>query len=286
MSAHQLAAIFALSFVLAPSALAAEPATDLVLRPWVDGPLTASTLAYTLVTFLDDETPFVEQAPFPEPGLGMDQRWVGLPEIDDGGPALLSDIVGLYPSFAMPVAMGVLGGLHSEDGGAGPRLARAGSWFVVGTQAVTINATLTHVVKHAVRRPRPYAYGEAWQAEYQAALDAGEPVECDPQLSFYSGHTSAAGAWSFALAHTLSITNDWSWQARTVPYLAATGITAWTGVLRVRAHKHFPSDVLVGGLAGAAVGILVPELHRSDRLGLATSATLDGTPTVGISGVW
>ncbi len=286
MAAHRLAALLALSLCLTPSALAAEPPADLVLRPWIDGPVTASTLAYTLVTFMDDETPWVEQATFPEPGLAIDRPWAGLPEISGEGPALLSDIVGLYPSFAMPLALGAMGAFQPEDGGAGPRLARAGSWFVVGTQAVTINATLTHVVKHAVRRPRPYSYGEAWQAEHQAALDAGEPVDCEAQLSFYSGHTSAAGAWSFALAHSMSITHDWSWQVRAVPYLAATGITAWTGILRVRAHKHFPSDVLVGGLAGAAVGILVPELHRSDRLGLAAASSIDGTPTVGFSGVW
>ena len=70
-----------------------------------------------------------------------------------------------------------------------------------------------------------------------------------------------------------------------MPYLAATGVTAWTGVLRVRAHKHFPSDVLVGGLAGAAVGILVPELHRSEKLSVV-AGTDQGVPTFGFSAVW
>ena len=281
-----LPALLALALGFSAGAHAGQPAADLVLDPWVDAPLLGSTLAYTLVTFIDDETPWVQQAMPAEPSLGFDAPWAGQPMIDGEGPALLSDIVGLYPSFAMPVVMGVLGAAHSEQGGVGRRAARAGSWFVVGTEAVTINATLTHLVKNAVRRPRPYTYDPQWRAELDEALAAGEFVDADGQMSFYSGHTSAAGAWSFALAHTLAITHDWSWQGRAVPYLAATGVTAWTGVLRVRAHKHFPSDVLVGGLAGAAVGIMVPELHRSDRAQLATGNTLAGTPTVGVSGVW
>lgn len=287
MRAHTIvAALCALSVCFAPSARAGQPPTDLVLDPWVDGPVLASTLTYTLVTFVGDETPWVQQALPAEPGLGIDAPWAGLPEIDGEGPALLSDIVGLYPSFGMPVVMGVLGAVHPAGGGAAPQAVRAGSWFVVGTEAVTINATLTHVVKHAARRPRPYTYDEQWRADMDEALAAGEPVECDGQLSFYSGHTSAAGAWSFALAHTLAITNDWSWSVRTLPYLGAAGVTTWTGVLRVRAHKHFPSDVLVGGLAGAAVGVLVPELHRSERVQLATGSTVAGTPTTGLRGSW
>ncbi len=285
MSPRSLGAFLCLSLALASTALAAEPAAELPLRPWVDGPVLASTLTYTLITFLDDETPWVDQGVFPEPGLAMDQPWVGLEELDGEGPAALSDLVGLYPSFAMPVAMGVIGALEAEPG-AGSRLSRGGTWFVVGAQAVTVNASLTHVVKHAVRRPRPYAYGEAWQAEHEAAVAAGEAVDCEAQLSFYSGHTSAAGAWSFGLAHSLSMTHAWPWYGRMLPYLAATGVTAWTGVLRVRAHKHFPSDVLVGGLAGAAVGVLVPELHRGESVRLATGSTVDGTPTVGLSAAW
>jgi membrane-associated phospholipid phosphatase len=274
--------ILALSTTAAAGA--AEPA-ELQLRPWVDGPVLVSTLTYTLVTFLDDETPWVMQAEFPEPGLAMDQRWVGLAEIDDEGPAQLSDLVGLYPSFGMPVVMGALGALRPADS-PGARAGQAGTWFVVGAQAVTVNATTTHIVKHAVRRPRPYAYGDAWRSEHAEALAAGEPVECEAQLSFYSGHTSAAGAWSFGLAHSLAITHDWPWYGELLPYLAATGVTAWTGVLRVQAHKHFPSDVLVGGLAGATVGILVPELHRGERVTLATGSTADGTPTMGLSAAW
>ena len=36
-------------------------------------------------------------------------------------------------------------------------------------------------------------------------------------------------------------------------------VTAWA---RVGAGKHFASDVIVGYLTGAAIGYLVPELHK------------------------
>jgi membrane-associated phospholipid phosphatase len=38
--------------------------------------------------------------------------------------------------------------------------------------------------------------------------------------------------------------------------------TAFVSYERVRAGMHFPSDVVAGSLAGAAVGVLLPHLHR------------------------
>src|SRR2546423_585667 len=40
--------------------------------------------------------------------------------------------------------------------------------------------------------------------------------------------------------------------------LAALGV----GLLRVLAGRHFPTDVLAGAAAGAAIGLTVPRLHR------------------------
>jgi hypothetical protein len=51
-----------------------------------------------------------------------------------------------------------------------------------------------------------------------------------------------------------------------------------TGALRVEAGMHFPTDVIVGGIAGMGLGIAVPELHRvvplpPVRLGLVPCGT-------------
>ncbi|MCK4820600.1 phosphatase PAP2 family protein, partial [bacterium] len=45
-------------------------------------------------------------------------------------------------------------------------------------------------------------------------------------------------------------------------YAAALIPTAFVGFNRYRALKHFPRDVVVGAAVGAAVGILIPHLHK------------------------
>jgi undecaprenyl-diphosphatase len=44
----------------------------------------------------------------------------------------------------------------------------------------------------------------------------------------------------------------------------ATGVTTFTSVERVRAGKHFPTDVIAGAFAGAGIGVIVPHLHRTE----------------------
>jgi len=48
-----------------------------------------------------------------------------------------------------------------------------------------------------------------------------------------------------------------------IVWTAAATIPAITGYLRVRGGRHFPTDVIGGYIVGAAVGCLVPHLHRT-----------------------
>ena len=52
-----------------------------------------------------------------------------------------------------------------------------------------------------------------------------------------------------------------------------------TGIARVKAGVHYPTDVIAGAIAGSAIGYLVPRLHRKGgegRLGVVVSPTRMG----------
>jgi len=132
---------------------------------------------------------------------------------------------------------------------------RADKWRVglVVLETHLVNAALTMLVKETVQRKRPYMYHN------YASL--AKKMEKDATSSFYSGHTSVVAASLFS---TAQIYSDYKPNGAMLPLVWGTAIVipAITGYLRVRGGKHFLTDVIVGYLAGAAVGILIPRLHR------------------------
>jgi membrane-associated phospholipid phosphatase len=146
-----------------------------------------------------------------------------------------------------------------------------GAWTTVGEdlvvmgEAVLVQGGLNEVVKLAVRRPRPLAYGAA----------AGSPTLADPDtyLSFYSGHSSTAFAAGMAYASTFAGRHPHS-RHRFVVYGAVVAVAGTAATMRVLAGKHFPSDVLVGALVGGAIGVGLPWLHRREVVLAATPGGL------------
>jgi len=101
--------------------------------------------------------------------------------------------------------------------------------------------------------PRPFMLGSEGGKERDNPSSHG---------SFYSGHASAAfalavftGIW-FSDTYPGSSYSPWVWAG-------ALSVAALTGILRVAGGKHYPSDVLVGALAGSFAGWVVPMLHRN-----------------------
>jgi membrane-associated phospholipid phosphatase len=119
--------------------------------------------------------------------------------------------------------------------------------------------TLTDITKIAVRRPRPIDYKYCGPgAPPQGAINCNSS---DLGLSFFSGHAagvSSIGATATYLAFVRSPDSPRPW----ITLGLATALTAFVSYERVRAGEHFPTDVIAGSMAGAAIGVLVPHLHR------------------------
>jgi membrane-associated phospholipid phosphatase len=119
-----------------------------------------------------------------------------------------------------------------------------------------LNKGINALIKGLTTRNRPYVY------------DARSPIEekykVNARHSFYSGHTSVAASNSFFTARVFTeyLTDN---TAKTLIWTAAALIPAVTGFSRINTHNHFPTDVIVGYIVGAAIGYLIPELHKYEN---------------------
>jgi hypothetical protein len=123
-------------------------------------------------------------------------------------------------------------------------------------QGAMLNAALVNLSKTSARRARPYNYNP------DAPLDI--KLRKSSRYSFYSGHVATAAYFSFT---TAQLYNDLHPNSKARPYIYATAaiIPAAVAYGRMRAGKHFFTDVLVGFAAGTAIALTVPALHRSGR---------------------
>ncbi len=95
----------------------------------------------------------------------------------------------------------------------------------------------------------------------------------EARWSFYSGHTSMTAVNTFYTAKVYSayISNE---TTKTILWTAAALIPAITGYSRVKTHNHFPTDVIVGYIVGAAIGYFIPEIHKTENSNESGSTTV------------
>jgi membrane-associated phospholipid phosphatase len=74
-------------------------------------------------------------------------------------------------------------------------------------------------------------------------------------VSFFSGHAAQSAAVAASVS-TVAFMRDYDWAPAAAAGFGAVAFA--TGLFRVLAGRHWPSDVVVGWVAGAAVGILMP----------------------------
>lgn len=164
--------------------------------------------------------------------------------------------LGFASNFIVPA-------IYSSSDSYGKQLGTLG---VIWLETNLVNFALTELAKTTIKRSRPFLYGSEAPDNLRFTKDA--------RKSFFSGHTSFTAANSFYMASLYTSYqkgNAWNpliWGVASLPPLLAA-------IQRVRAGKHFPTDVAVGYLVGAACGILIPKLHEVN-LSTKSSATVQG----------
>lgn len=123
-------------------------------------------------------------------------------------------------------------------------------------ETMLLNAGITTLSKYSFRRPRPYVFNPEVPIENKMTTSA--------QASFISGHTSMTAANTFFAAKVFTdYYPDSKWKP--VVWTAAAVIPALTGYFRVKAGKHYPTDVIAGYAVGAAIGYFVPHFHKRKK---------------------
>jgi membrane-associated phospholipid phosphatase len=162
-----------------------------------------------------------------------------------------SDLI-LYTSATLPFLSYFSSKCRAEGGPIGVMIA----------ETFLLTYGLTNVSKGLVNRYRPYNYN----ADAPLELKLGE----ESRRSFVSGHTSNATALSFLAARILTDVHT-DFEKKIVIWSVAATVPAVVGYLRVKAGRHFPTDVIGGYVLGATIGYLIPEMHLNKNLDLYVS---------------
>jgi len=241
-------ALTALGLFVFPSVARADDATPdhFAIQPVADGAVIVTGAGFATLLGLILDTGEIQPLSV-QPGaesrlLGIDR--IAVTQTIDPHAATYSD-VGLYTGIGLAVVDTLSTALR-------------GRWeagltdFVMYAESLSLTLAIDDLVKIAVRRPRPIDY---------RAGNAGNTTNTDLALSFFSGHEAVLSSLTATATYIAFIHSPDSPR----PWLTLAGgalLTGFVGYERVRAGAHFPTDVIMGALAGASVGVLVPHLHR------------------------
>ena len=141
-------------------------------------------------------------------------------------------------------------------------------------EAMMIAGALNQTVKLVAGRSRPFVF----------RLGQDSPLSEHPEdnnLSFYSGHASFAFSMVAASATIAELRGyrlaKWIW-------VIGLPLAATMPLMRMAADKHYATDVLIGSIAGLAIGILVPRKFHArvgDGIELSASVSAGGAMVSG-----
>lgn len=224
-----------------------------VFDPVADGLVTAGGFGFS---FLLDEVLSTGEIKPPAPAvsteslLPIDRSAVN--QTLDSNASTYSNIA-LYTAFGFAVLDPVLSAFRD-----GADAALVDAFMYAESGSVTM--VLTDATKIAVRRPRPVDYLNCAPSKNGTASANPNCNSTDLGLSFFSGHAAgvaAIGATATYIAFVREPRTARPW----ITLGAAVALTTFVSYERVRAGQHFPTDVIAGSMAGAAIGVLVPHLH-------------------------
>ncbi|WP_207432998.1 phosphatase PAP2 family protein [Sabulibacter ruber] len=158
----------------------------------------------------------------------------------------VSDVM-LYSSIAAPALLLFDSKINDNTG----------QLLALYVETMAVTGTIFTLSSAAFPRARPLTYSPE--------VEIGEKTRANSQNSFFAGHTAAVSTMAFFTAKVFHDYNPDS-PARPFVWAGAALVPAAVGYLRLEAGKHFLSDNLVGYGVGAAVGILVPQLHKKSNM--------------------
>ncbi len=129
-------------------------------------------------------------------------------------------------------------------------------WYdfaLLHTETQAINSSVYLAASIPIPRLRPFMYNPEVSSEVKHGNNTTN--------SFFSGHTSVVAASTFFMVKVYYDLHPES-KNKILFYGLACIPPAYTGYLRYKGAKHFPSDILTGFAVGALTGILVPEFHK------------------------
>jgi len=139
-------------------------------------------------------------------------------------------------------------------------------------EAIAFTALSTNVLKHVIGRPRPYTHNPN-------ARDYVREQGKDASMSFPSGHASFAFAAAVSGGILYAMETD-DVNLRATAWGAQLALATMTANFRVRAGKHFYSDILAGALLGTGVSAVV--VMSQSRDGYTPTGTEIGAMAGGI----
>jgi len=157
----------------------------------------------------------------------------------------ISDFI-LYSSLSLPVIAYFIPKCRFEGVAVG----------IMAVETILITNGLTNISKGLTKRYRP--------SNYNPNVPLESKLKSDSRLSLFSGHTSVSTAMSFLMATIITDVHP-DMKNKYLVWSAAAAIPAAIGFFRFEAGRHFPTDVITGYAVGAAVGYLIPRLHKQRK---------------------